>query len=445
MLHHFKSFIHHHQLFLPDQKILLAVSGGIDSVSMFHLFLEAGFRFGVAHCNFNLRDEESDGDEKFVKELSQRHHITFHVIHFNTLEYAELNGISTQMAARELRYNWFENIRKQSHYDAIAIAHNQDDSIETFFINLIRGTGIKGLTGIKCSAGNIIRPLLFASRKDIIAYCSSGNIQYREDSSNKTTKYLRNKIRHTILPLFEELNPVFRHTMSENMEHLAGNAFIFEENIAQLKKELVIPTEYGFVIDIHKLKIQKNVPVILFEFLSDFNFSSKMILDISRSLDAESGKQFFSDTHTLVKDRSQLIVAKTDLQLSERYYIEEDVTEIIQPIHLTLAKISNEDYNLPVDKNIASVDYDQLIFPLILRKWLEGDYFMPLGMNHMKKISDFFIDNKFSLVDKKNTWILISGNKIIWIAGHRIDDRFKITNLTKQICVISLMTPCSCK
>ncbi len=442
MKERFIQFIKNQQLFEPDTEILLTVSGGIDSVFMLHLFYECNFDFSIAHCNFKLRGDESDKDEQFVKQLAERYACAFYIKSFDTETYAEENNLSIQMAARELRYDWFEEIREKNNYDYIAIAHNLDDLIETFFINLIRGTGLKGLTGIKSKTNKIIRPILFAQRNEIIEYCSKKNISYREDSSNISTKYLRNKIRHEVIPLFKEINPSITETIIQNTIRFAHAEKIYSDTINQIKKIFVFKDADDYYINIQKLLEKGELKkTILFEILTEFNFSNKIIDDIVLSLDGTSGKKFFSSTHRLLRDREFLIVSPIKDKKENLYYIDEGSKEIKHPIHLKFSVVDNNDsFEITKDKLIAYIDYDKVEFPLLLRKWHKGDYFQPFGLPHFKKLSDFFVDNKFSINEKENTWILASGEKIIWVIGYRIDDRFKIISNTKKILIINFHT-----
>jgi len=436
----FQRFIQDNDLCAKTNRILIGVSGGIDSVCMFHLFRLSGYAIAIAHCNFQLRGEESDGDELFVKNLAEQYDIPLFSTRFETKQIAESEGISIQMAARDLRYEWFEEIRDRYHYDYIAIAHNSDDVIETFFINLSRGSGIKGFTGIKPKTGNIIRPLLFASREKIENFTLANSYNYREDSSNSTTKYSRNLIRHEIIPMFEKVNPRFKETMLENISRLRETETIFKQQVDIQIKDTTHTSGKKLFINIEKLKHIEQSKTYLYEILSPFGFSSTQVNDIYCSLNSAPGKQFFTLTHRLVKDRTELIVEEIRAINKNNYLIESKNTEIEKPIHLKITKTEkDESFHLIRNKNIAYFDLDNIQYPLIIRKWQNGDYFMPLGMKNLKKLSDFFIDNKFSLIDKENTWILESGNKIIWIIGHRIDERFKITEHTKSVLQIEFV------
>jgi tRNA(Ile)-lysidine synthase len=433
----FQSFIDKAKLFSKSNRLLLGVSGGIDSRVMLDLFLKTGYQVAVAHCNFKLRGEESDADEFFVESLAKNYNTPFYRMHFNTQEYAELQKISIQMAARELRYNWFENVRRNFQYDFIAIAHNADDAIETFFINLIRGTGIRGLTGIRPKNNNIVRPLLFATRKDIETYCTENDLQYRNDNSNFSDKYLRNNIRHNIVTAFEEF-PDFRQTMKNNLDRLKDAEKIYNAGIQALSKDIVKQNGEEFCIDICGLRNSGAERTLLHEVLLPFQFTTKTIDEISRALDTESGAVFYSESSRLIKDRQKLIVLPLKQDETPKYYLDEETSGLTEPLKLSFRNIESEGFTIPTDKKIAAIDKEKISYPLILRRWQKGDYFQPLGMNGIKKVSDYFVDNKFSISEKENTWILASGDQIIWIIGHRLDDRFKITPKTQEILVVEV-------
>ena len=441
MLRPFKLYIAQQKLFSRKDKILLAVSGGIDSIVMCELFYQAKLNFGIAHCNFCLRGNESEGDELFVKELAAKYNVPFHYVRFNTNETAHLEGISIQMAARQLRYDWFDALLKENQYLYIATAHHQNDQTETFFINLLRGTGIAGLHGILPKQHNIIRPLLFAVRDDIVNYAALYKLTYRDDSSNASNKYQRNLLRNQIMPLFREMKPDFDNTMSENIVRIAEAEIIFNEMIAQKRKMAVKEKNDVTLISIAVLKEFNAVGTYLHHFLLPFNFNSDIIPDIVKSLDDIPGKLFYSHTHRLVRDREYLIINKiteadTDCPL---IYIKENTSQICLPLGMNFNTISDARvFKIIADNKVAYLDYDQLKFPLIIRKWTVGDHFYPFGMGNKKKLSDFFINQKLSLNQKENTWLLCSGNDIVWIIGMRIDNRFRITTQTKTIYKVEL-------
>ncbi|WP_297093382.1 tRNA lysidine(34) synthetase TilS [uncultured Draconibacterium sp.] len=426
------------QLIKPEQKVLLAVSGGIDSMVLLHLFERSGFEYGIAHCNFRLRGDESDGDEAFVHEQVEQHGTPAHFETFDTKEYASLKGISIEMAARELRYDFFERIRKEYEYDCIVTAHHQDDLIETFFLNLSRKTGIKGLTGIKEKKGKLVRPLLFASREDIEKYAAENYISYREDSSNNEVVYQRNFLRHKILPLFSELNPAFKKNFMASVDNLKVAYDVYENAIGNEIQEVLTDEKEQSVISISALQNSPHPKTVLLEILSGYGFNASVVDAVYQSLETLSGKQFFSKTHRLVKDRDVLFIQEISNDEERVYYIEEDDMELFAPFSISIERLDGKDFSIIKDANIACIDLDEVQFPLLMRKWQQGDYFQPLGMTGFKKVSDFFIDQKMPLHEKENTWLLCSGKKIVWIMGQRLDNRFKVTDATKQVLKIEI-------
>ncbi len=439
MHHRFKEFVDNENLFDIHGRILLGVSGGIDSMVMMNLFQTTGCHISTAHCNFNLRGNESDIDQLFVSDYCQKHNIPFYVKNFDTESYAADNKMSLQMAARELRYSWFYQLAAENGYRYIAIAHNKNDLAETFLINLVRGTGIRGLTGIRAKSGKIIRPLLFADRKEIMDYALKNNIDYREDSSNREIKYRRNRIRLRIIPEFEAISSDFSDTLYETSKKLKDVEAIYINSINKKFNEIATPVSYGYILKISSLMQLDPLTSYLYEFLRRWNFPRELVPDIIASLTGPPGKQFFSSTHRLIKDRDNLIITPDKINDSARYYIDEDVKSISHPIKLSFTRVvKHQGFIIPNNPKTACLDQDLLHFPLILRKWQKGDYFQPLGMSGLKKLSDFFIDNKFSLVEKEKTWLLASGNKLAWIVGHRIDNRFRITERTGNILVIEM-------
>ena len=421
----------------PASKILAAVSGGIDSIVMLHLLHDAGINTVAAHCNFGLRGDESNCDEDFVKTQTAKLGIQCLTEHFDTSAYAAQNGISIQMAARELRYRWFHELATRENFDAIAIAHNRDDRIETLFINLARGTGIHGLTGIRPANGKIIRPLLFASRCEIEDYAKTHGIVFREDSSNTTDKYARNYIRHHVVPGLEQFFQGMQPAIERSMEHFAAVELFYNESIERHKKQVVTEKDHLIYIDLPRLSQSPSPPALLYEILKPYGFSNSIaaeILSRDAKFHVSTGRQFFSDTHRIVYDRQSLILQELGNESQHEYLIEEHTYNICVPIHLEIEKFDNDTGFTPdTNPNIACLDGDKLQFPLLLRKWKQGDRFCPLGMKKMKKLSDFFIDAKLSLIEKERCWALVSGSQIAWIVGQRIDDRFKITEKTTKI------------
>ena len=438
MLARFLEYVEEKQLFEPQQKVLLAVSGGIDSMVLLHLFEKSEFHYGVVHCNFQLRGEESDEDEEFVKNQVLMHGVPFFNTRFETEDFAKVNGISIEMAARELRYNYFEKVRVENNYDFRATAHHQDDLLETFFLNLSRKTGIRGLTGIKEKSGQLIRPLLFANRKEIENFAQANYIGFREDHTNSEVVYQRNFIRHRILPVFAELNPAFKNNLSETINNLRDVEDVFSFFIQKEIKNVISVDGDEVSVSIEKLRQFAFPKVLLFEMLNPYNFNTNVIQQVFKSLENLPGKQFFSKTHRLVKDRKQLFITALPESKNQIFYVESDDIELFAPFDLIVGKVGGDDFQIVKSSKVACLDMDKLEFPLLIRKWQQGDYFQPLGMTGFKKISDFLIDEKIPVHQKENTWLLCSGQKVVWVMGHRIDNRFKITEETRQVLKIEL-------
>ena len=438
MLDLFEKYISGNKICTADNKVLLGVSGGVDSVVMADLFIRGKYIIGVAHCNFQLRGKEADDDQEFVEEWARDRGIDCYVKRFDTINYATQNNLSIQMAARELRYDWFSEIKNKHDYIYVATGHNMDDAIETFFINLIRGTGIRGLTGIKPKSRDIIRPLLFATRKDIIHYAKDRNLKYREDSSNKETKYLRNKIRHNIIPGFIKINPEFNITMTETFERLKETEELFNKTIDKIRAETLVKESQGrILINMEKLKEIKPLDIILYEIIRDFGFNFQITKNIIAGLPDIPGKKYYSKTHRIIKDRKHLIITSIKKYGDTITNIDSGVAEVLHPVHLTFTNFQGStEYPIPKDRKYAALDSNKVNYPLKLRKWKQGDRFMPLGMKNSRKLSDFFIDNKLSIPDKEDIWLLLSGDQIIWIVNFRIDDRVKVDSATKNILLI---------
>ncbi len=432
-----QDYIVEQELFSEEDNILIGISGGRDSVSLSLVLKNLGYNVALAHCNFSLRGEESEQDQKFVEDFAEKENLDLYKIKFDTSSYAKKNNISIQMAARDLRYNWFEKVRVEQQFNCIAIAHNSDDIIETFFINLTRGTGIEGLSGISAKNGNIVRPMLNIPRATIDEFMSKNNINYRDDSSNASTKYIRNKLRHHIIPEFIAISKSFKKTMIENIKRIENTNQVYKNEIALKKSKIFIELTDKIKIDLEQLKQLNPLSSYLYEFFKPYGFSSGTINDIEHALTAESGKRFFSKTHQIVKDRDSLILSEINKSKKHEIFLAKENQSITQPIALNIEIIDREEFDIPKSNLIMALDIDKLSFPLLLRNWKHGDYFMPLGMNRMKKISDFLIDSKVSMIDKENTFIIQSKTDIVGIIGRRIDDRYKITDETLQVLKIS--------
>lgn len=439
MVNRFIQYVKEHNLFENNQTILLAVSGGIDSMILCDLFLKSNFKFAIAHCNFHLRGEESNRDERFVRDYAQKNNIKIHVKDFDTYSYMKEKGKSMQVSAREMRYSWFNELLKEEGYSYIATGHHIDDSIETFFMNILRGTGIAGLHGILQKVNLVIHPLLFTGRAEIVNYQKENKLEFVEDSSNATTKYTRNKIRHELIPLVKEIAPNFDKIISKEIERFRETEVVFRSVINDAKTELLEIENQTIKISIEKLKSYVPQKIFMYEILSDFGFNEATINSIEDALLETSGKQFYSETHRLVKDRDYLLIVKNKPQNLNQYLIEESQTSVYSPIILHMEILKDLQYvKIPKNKEVAMLDYDKLTFPLILRKWKKGDSFFPYGLQGEKKISEFYKNLKYSILDKENQWLLCSENDIIWVVGQRIDDRYKITKSTKTIYKIEL-------
>lgn len=440
MINEFLKFNSQKKIFSKKGKIIVAVSGGIDSMCMLDLFIKSEINIIVAHCNFQLRGKESDGDELFVKEFCEKRNIGFFSKKFNTKEYAKINKCNIQIAARELRYSWFEELRLEKNYDYIAVAHNSNDVIETLLINLFdRNTGIRGISGIKTKINKIIRPLLFAKREDIIKYINSEQIPFREDSSNIKVDYLRNRIRHKIIPILKNTFENFETNIISNISNFEEVEQVYNQKVSDVITDICSNDNNILKIDISNLLKIDFRKTILFEILKKYNFSPKAIDDVLSSLSSESGKQFYSDTHKILKDRSYLFVYENFKSENIKVLIKKSIKSIDYPVRLNF-KISKTTFDIR-NKNIANIDFDKLTFPLTVRKWERGDNFIPFGMKGKKKVSDYLIDNKISLIEKENTYVLLDASEnIIWIIGHRIDDRFKITGSSKKVYIVTVDT-----
>lgn len=440
MIHRFLSYLEQNRLH-SKTPVLIGVSGGRDSVVLCDLYHQAGIHFAIAHCNFSLRGAESDQDQYFVKNLAKYYQVPFHCIKFATDLEAERTGVSIQMMARDLRMNWFENICKQENYDFFATAHHHDDAIETYFINQIRGTGIAGLHGILPKQGKLIHPLLFCSRNEVTQYAQQNKLNWREDSSNSKTKYLRNKVRLELLPLLSEMNPQIKSTINDNIVRFAATESIYLEKIQDYKNKMMTYTEDQIHLNLSPIFHNKNASTIIFEMIKEYGFSfthaTQIILNPNYS---NTGKIYQSTKYEMLRDRDQLIIRaieKINTVPPLSYLVEEGAESIDQPITMNIEYL--DAFSIIKDENIAQLDLHKLQFPLILRKWQEGDEFYPLGMNGKKKlISDYFIDLKMSLYEKEKQYILLSGNQIAWIVGKRIDERFKIRSNTHKILQISI-------
>lgn len=421
-------FIEENNLFALNGKVLVALSGGADSVGLLRVLIDLGYTCECAHCNFHLRGEESDRDEQFVRSLCQEHQIPLHVKHFETESYAKEKQISIEMAARELRYAWFEELRNETKSMVIAVAHHRDDSVETFLLNLIRGTGINGLKGIQAKNGHIVRPLLETSRENILNYLDHLQQNYVTDSTNLQDEYMRNKIRLNLLPIMKEMNPSIMESIQDTAQKLSETANIYNQNRKEILETSIQTTSDGYMLPIRTILEDTAPQSLLHEWLSPVGFNSSQIKDIHQSLKNEqSGKLFISNEWELLRDRDFLI-----LQPKQK---EEKIPEII----IETIEVDN-DFILLKDKNIACLDADKVALPLEIRKWKKGDKFFPFGMKGQKKVSDYLTDKKFSLFQKEKQYVACSEGKIVWLIGERTDERFKITERTQRALILKIQS-----
>ncbi|MBA4744048.1 MAG: tRNA lysidine(34) synthetase TilS [Muricauda sp.] len=431
----FKQHINSEMPFLKGKRLLVACSGGVDSVVLAHLCIAADMDIALVHCNFNLRDEESDGDEAFVRQLASDFGIEVFVMLFETEKYAETQRLSVQMAARELRYQWFSDLIKTKGFDYILTAHHADDSLETFLINLSRGTGIEGLSGIPEVNEHVVRPLLPFSRSEILTYAKSEKIVWREDSSNASTKYLRNKIRHQIVPVLKELHPTFLQNFLTTQNHLQQSSDLVLNHINELKSKLFEQRDGDIKISIAALEQLQPLDAYLYGLFKDYGFTEWN--DVKDLLKAMSGKQVVSKTHRLLKDRDFLILSEIKNTVNGTYLVHIDGTPSELPIKLKLENVETLEKQ---GRNVVFLDKEKLNFPLVLRNWEKGDYFYPFGMQGKKKLSKFFKDEKLDVISKEKQWLLCSNNDIVWVVGKRADERFKVEDSTREIIKITQLT-----
>lgn len=435
----FNRFAEKNHLFTKQSKILTAVSGGMDSVLLATLLHAAGYQIAIAHCNFQLRGDEALRDQNFCKALAEKLGVPFFTTEFDTVGYAAANKVSIQMAARDLRYQWFEQIRQQNGYDIIALAHHQNDSIETILLNLTRGTGIAGLHGIKSKNGHLVRPLLFMSRADIADTVKWNKLNFVEDSSNESIKYARNKLRHEVVPKLKELNPNLEQTFQDHLQHFNELEELLEMQLNTLREKLLISHKNETRLVIAEIKKLKPLHLLLAGLLKPYGFNTTTINDLIDSLDKHPGRKFDSAGYSLIVDREDLII----LRLTNKSEVDSNIEEIDTDSSFGKYnfKISYTHPPFEIDKNSdkAAIDAGLLSYPLTIRNWQQGDQFYPLGMKVRKKLSDFFIGLKIPLSHKKRIPILVNGNgEIIWIVGYRVDDRYKITAGTKKISIFEV-------
>jgi tRNA(Ile)-lysidine synthase len=437
VLEQFLSYIKSHELFDKNNHLLLAFSGGIDSVVLAHLLKKGEFKFELAHCNFGLRGKESDGDEKFCRELARTLKVKIQVKKFDTGTFAKKEKLSVQMAARKLRYGWFEELMGGSEFDRVLTAHHANDNVETLLINLIRGTGINGLQGIPVKQKWIVRPLLFATKEEILAYAKANKLKFRHDSSNDEVKYKRNFLRHEVIPALKKLNPSLEHTFENNIRLFKQSAGIIKQFVSEKEKN-IIENNGSYKINIKKLLQEEARELLLFEFLHPFGFNAVQSEQLFKSLGSKtSGKLFFSETHKALVDRHFIIVETPGVETPDQFTIESLADFKKLPVRIK-AEVSPEK-KIISNKTVAQISPEKIIFPLKLRKWQKGDKFMPLGMKGFKKVSDFLIGQKLNRFEKENIWLLLNKDEVIWVVGYRIDERYKINPGTKGVLKLELL------
>lgn len=430
-----------YQLSFPKIKLILAISGGIDSSVMANLFFFADVDFAIAHCNFQLRGPESERDEIFVKKLSGKYNKEIFIKKFETKDYAAQKKLSVQEAARELRYSWFTQLQQGEKF--LAVAHTADDNIETSLMFFLRGSGIHGLTGMKefDKERKLIRPLLFATRAEIALYAKENNLGWVEDSSNSSDKYTRNFLRNTLLPSVKTFFPDVKNNLADNINRFKEVEQLYNYSIQQYKKKLVQNRSNEIHIPVLKLQHVKPLDTIIWEIIKEYNFHPQQIDEVKKLFEADNSSYIQSSTHRIIKNRNWLIIARDKTEESAHILIEENDTEInFKNGRLKITKPSTTNFKLQTANNIAQLDATHITFPLLLRKWKHGDYFYPLGMHKKKKLSRFFIDQKLSATEKEKVWVLESNKKILWVIGYRIDDRFKLSASSKTILSFTFAT-----
>ena len=455
LLFSFQQFIKNENLFSPKDRLLLAVSGGVDSVVLCELCKQAGYHFSIAHCNFQLRAEESNEDEIFVKELAAKYGVTFFVKKFETKKFADQNKLSIQVAARELRYGWFKDLLKSTIEVSSAdlpnsafmgpgglllTAHHADDNIETILMNFFKGSGINGLKGIVPKQQHIIRPLLFATKEQVLSFATTNKLQYREDSSNSSDKYTRNYFRNQLIPGLEKVFPQVKGNLLNNANRFREINSIYQSAMEQARQKLLFTQGKEVHIPVLKLIKTAALTTVLYEIIKEYNFSAHQAEEVQKLLFSESGKYVQSATHRILRNRKWLIISRLNDVDAAQYLIEEGDTKLLFSAGQLNITAAAKPGKIEKEESIAQLDLRDISFPLLLRKWKRGDYFYPLGLPKKKKVSRFFIDQKMSLTEKENAWVIESNKKIIWVVGKRIDDRFKIKDSTKA-CLRIVLRP----
>ena len=457
LLQRYQQFIKEQNLFSPKDKLILAVSGGIDSVVLCELCKQAGYDFIIAHCNFQLRGEESERDEKFVKDLAEKYKVETKVKKFDTEKFAEENKMSIQEAARVLRYEWFDELvngelsivnRKTEpniHHSPFTIhlltAHHADDNAETALMNFCRGTGLHGLTGIPLSYEHIRRPMLSFTREEILQFAKENKLEFVEDSSNLSSKYTRNFFRNEIIPAISKVFPQVNENLIDNINRFKEIEKLYKFAVNDIKKKLVKEKGNEWHIPVKQLMSYGN-RALIYEVINDFGFTEKQIEEVIKLAESESGKYIDSPSlhYRIIKHRHWFIISPYNSTGSETIIIEQDNKKVsFEHGVLEFEQLQTTNHKPQTSNNIACLDAKNICYPFILRKWKQGDYFYPLGMKKKKKLSRFFIDQKLSKPEKEKAWVIEMDKKIIWVVGKRIDERFKVTEKTKTVLKINYM------
>lgn len=448
MISKIKKYIEQHSLIHPSAPVLLACSGGRDSMFALDFLIKSGYKTGVAHCNFNLRGEESDKEQEFVKAYCSKNGIPFYTTKFDTSGFAKQNKISTQMAARELRYNWLEEIRKTNGYHQLVTAHHLNDQAETILLNLINGTGMEGLKGISAKNGFLVRPFLQISRKEIDDYIEKNKIPYCDDSSNESLKYDRNFIRHSIVQPLSERFSKFPESLDDLTDTLQEQVFLYREKISEYKKKMVVKDLHFDTIKWDLIQKHPAGRTLLYEILKDYGFSSAHAKDVFDNLKTSvTGSQYPSESHVIIKDRNLLYVQPKESEIVKMASFSRIPNQIVfNNYKIKVSILPIQELNMKTSANYAYLDLDKIKFPLTIRYWRDGDYFYPYGLTKpnsempgKKKVSKYFKDLKISVAEKDFIPLLFSGEYLVWMVGHRIDHRFAVTEKTKEVLKLKIL------
>jgi tRNA(Ile)-lysidine synthase len=441
LLERFKNCITKHALFSNSDHLLVAVSGGVDSIVLCELLTRCGFKIVIAHCNFQLRGAESDRDEAFVKSLADKYRCEVKAKRFDTNKYSEEEKISIQVAARELRYQWFHELLDSIHSETakwIVTAHHLDDNIETVLMNFFKGTGLSGMRGMLPKSGKLVRPLLFAKKEELLQFAKESELKWVEDSSNESDKYSRNYLRHQLVPLIERIYPSALENLKNTIERFGEIEKFYDATVHRELKKLIETRGEEMHIPILKLKKMASPKTLLYELIAPLGFNPVRVEEVMELMESETGKFLVSDSHRILKNRNWLIISPVQTQMQEYVLVEAHQKHVhFQPGNLELRMRPATEVQLKSGNGVALLDAGKIHYPLMLRRWKQGDYFYPLGMRKKKKLARFFIDQKLSLAQKEKTWVIEMDKKIIWVIGMRIDDRFKVTSSTKQVLQIS--------